>query len=122
MDDAGRRVAVEVTELVSADAIRAYKSGRVYDFAFWDRDLFLSSLTEAISRKDANFGRLRDPPYDGGYELIVFTDEPMVSRSSVEKWLTKEVFRVEHLSRAVLLLGYDPGLSRCPFYELPLGA
>ena len=40
LDAEGGRVAVEVTELVSEDAIHAHKAGAVYDFAVWDQDGF----------------------------------------------------------------------------------
>ena len=118
-DADGRRVAVEVTELVSEDAIRAYKAGRVYDFALWDRESFLASLAQVIARKDSNYPRLKDPPYHGGYELVVFSYEPMLSRRNVDTYLAGHVLEPPaNLSRVVLLLGYDPGVSRCPIYEL----
>ena len=118
LDSEGRRVAVEVTELVSEDAIRAHKAGAVYDFAVWDQDSFLNALTESIGRKDAKFPRLKGPPYPGGYDLVVFTDEPMLSRDIIEGFLRDRTFLVEHLSRVILLKGYDPGVERCPVYEL----
>lgn len=119
----GHRIAVEVTELVSEDAIRAYKVGRVYDFANWERDAFISALSATIARKDAKHTQLKDPPYDGGYELIVFTDEPVLSRNTVESYLSGHAFdRPKNLSRVVLVLGYDPGVKSCPVYELPLRA
>jgi hypothetical protein len=121
-DADGRRVAVEVTELVSEEAIRAHKTGSVYDFAVWDRGALVSNLTRTIARKDGKYPQLKDPPYDGGYELVVFTDEPMLSRESVEKFLSGHVFEATHLSRVMLLLGYDPGVQRCPLYKLPLHA
>jgi len=122
-DAASRRVAVEITELVSEDATKAYQAGRIYDFGVWDRATFLSELSERITRKDKNFYRLKDAPYDGGYELIVFTDEPMLGRETVEGYLSGHVFdRTAHLSRVLLLLGYDPGIQRCPLYELDVHA
>lgn len=120
LDFADRRVAVEVTELVREEAIRAFKSGRIYDFAVWNADSFRASLMKAIARKDAKFDDLKDPPYPGGYELVVFTDEPMLSRESVEVYLAGAVFAPKHLGRVVLLLGYDSKVGRCPVYELSL--
>jgi hypothetical protein len=118
-DADGHRIAVEVTELVNPEAIRAFKSGRKFDFAFWDRSIFLSSLANAVLRKDAKFPQLKDPPYDGGHDLVIFTDEPMLSRAAVDEFLSGH--RIEppkYLSRVVLLLGYDPGVERCPVYEI----
>jgi len=121
-DEAGRRIAIEVTELVDAEAICAFKAGRVYEWANWTKETFLSSLTRIIGRKDARFPCLKEPPYEGGYELIVFTDEPMLSRERVEAWLPATIFRTNHLSRVILLLGYDPGISGCSTFELDLGS
>ena len=33
-----QRIAIEVTEIVSEEAIRAFKAGRVFDWASWSRD------------------------------------------------------------------------------------
>lgn len=118
LDAEGRRVAIEVTELVSEAAIQAHKAGAVYDFAVWDQDSFLNALTESIGRKDAKFPRLKESPYAGGYELVVFTDEPMLSRDTIEGFLRDRTFPVKYLTRAILLKGYDPGVKRCPVYEL----
>lgn len=65
------RIAIEVTELVDGEAIRAFKSGRDYDWAEWDRAKFLQELAEALSRKDSRFPELKEPPYPGGYVVVV---------------------------------------------------
>ncbi len=119
-DSDGRRVAIEVTELVSGEAIRAFKAGRVFDWEMWTKPDFMSSLASRVTRKDARHPHLKDPPYAGGYVLVVFTDEPVLSRERVAEWLEGQSFPVDHLTRLFLLLGYDPGSQRCPVFELPL--
>lgn len=115
----GSRIAIEVTELVDGDAIKAFKSGRVYDWSEWEKEKFLPTLSELISRKDRRFPELKEPPYDGGYIVVVFTDEPMLSRLAVSKMLEGHLFeKPEYIARAFLLLSYDPHTNRCPYFEL----
>jgi len=119
IDNEGNRIAIEVTELVDGKAIQAYKSGAVYEWADWDKGKFISSLETLLSRKDSRFPELKEPPYDGGYYLVIFTDEPMLDRSTVETYLDGHQFeKPEYLTRAFLLVSYDPGVERCPHYEL----
>jgi hypothetical protein len=118
-DAAGNRVAIEVTELVDGLAIQAYKAGRPYDWAEWDRDKFLSSLSGLLEAKNARFPKLKDGPYAGGYIVLTFTDEPELSRSTVESFLAGHIFTgLENVQRAFLLLSYDPAIGRCPYFEL----
>jgi hypothetical protein len=122
-DYIGRRVAIEITELVDEAAIRAYKQGRVYDFAEWTKEKFTSSLDALLAAKDARYPSLKDPPYDGGYIVVVFTDEPMLQRSTVEAYLSAVVrAKPRSISAAYRLLGYDPTVQRCPYYQLQFGA
>jgi hypothetical protein len=119
LDPHGARVAIEVTELVNSDAIHAFKQGRVYDWADWSKEQFLSALAERIDVKDKRYPHLQEPPYDGGYVLVVHTDEPVLSRTAVEGYLAGHCFpRPAYLSRAFLVLSYDPAIQRCPYFEL----
>ncbi|WP_404361314.1 hypothetical protein [Methylotuvimicrobium sp. KM1] len=119
LDTEGKRIAIEVTELVDGKAIQAYKSGAVYEWADWDKAKFISSLEKLLCRKDSRFPELKEPPYDGGYYVVIFTDEPMLDRSTVETYLDGHQFeRPEYLTRAFLLVSYDPGVEKCPHYEL----
>jgi hypothetical protein len=45
----GERIAIEVTELVAADAIRSFTAGRHYDWQEWARSRFLEALSERIA-------------------------------------------------------------------------
>jgi hypothetical protein len=116
----GARVAIEVTELVDGEAIRAFKEGRVYDWAEWTREKFTSSLAERIHAKDKRYLSLIDPPYDGGYIVVVHTDEPELTRSTVQEYLEgHSIPRPEHVSLVLLVLSYDPAIQRCPYFEVP---
>ncbi len=115
----GARIAIEVTELVDGDAIRAFKEGRVYEWAEWTKEKFLSVLAERIARKNDRFPKLKEPPYHGGYVVVVHTDEPMLSRATVETFLANHQFEKPNcVDRAFFVLSYDPAVERCPYFEL----
>lgn len=118
-DNDDNRVAIEVTELVDGEAIQAYKSGAVYEWADWDKNKFITSIESLLSRKDSRYPELKEPPYDGGYIIVIFTDEPMLDHSTVESYLDGHKFmKPEYLTKAFLLVSYDPGVEKCPHYEL----
>lgn len=113
------RIAIEVTELVDGEAIRAFKDGRIYDWAEWSKDKFLSALAEHVAVKDKRFPHLKEPPYDGGYIVVVHTDEPELSRPTVEGFLNgHRLVRPTYIARAFLVLSYDSAIGRCPYFEL----
>lgn len=118
-DASGKKVAIEVTELVDGRSIQAFKAGRHYDWAEWDRVKFLESIARLLKEKNARFPKLKGGPYDGGYVVLVFTDEPELQRSMVEAYLAEHTFQgLNHLHRAILLLSYDPATRQCPYFEL----
>lgn len=120
-DSCGARVAIEVTELGDSEAIRAYKEGRFYEWAEWPRDKFISSLAERIDAKDRRYPFLKDPPYEGGYIVVVHTDEPELTRSTVREYLKDHgIPRPQHISRVILVLSYDPAIQRCPYFEVAI--
>ena len=51
IDVNGKRVAIEVTELVDGKSIQAFKMGRHYDWAEWDQVKFLESITHLLKEK-----------------------------------------------------------------------
>ena len=117
--DNGERIAIEVTELVDGQAIQAFKEGRVYDWAEWTKEKFHSVLTERMSKKNECFPKLKEPPYVGGYIVVVHTDEPELSRTVVDAFLAKlRLGKPKHIDRAFLVLSYDPAIGRCPYFEL----
>jgi hypothetical protein len=119
IDSDGARVAIEITELVDNEAIRAFKQGRVYDWAEWPREKFISSLADRIAAKDKRYPDLKEPPYKGGYVVVVFSDEPVLTRSTVQEYLKDhDIPRPVHISRTILILSYDPAIQRCPYFEV----
>ncbi len=114
LDENDQRIAIEVTELVNEEAIKSVKAGNKYDFANWDIIRFRKCLDSLIQRKDSHFNHLKNPPYNGGYFLVIFTDEPMLNRNQVEVFLTGyAVNNTQHLSKVFLLISYDPTIEKC---------
>lgn len=118
LNSAGERIAIEVTELVSAEAIRATKSSNVVCWREWDEPALLSRLRDALNAKDGKYPKLKGGPYLGGYVVVIHTDEPLLSTELVQSAIDQQTFSVEHISRAFLLLSYRSG--QCPYFELAL--
>lgn len=119
----GARVAIEITELVDSEAIRAFKKERAYKWTNWTREKFISSLSERIEAKNRRYPFLKDLPYDGGYIVVVHIDEPDLTHSTVQEYLKVHgIPRPEHVSRVILVLSYYPVLQRCPYFELPFNS
>ena len=121
LDIDGRRIAIEVTELVDGKAIQAYKAGAIYEWADLDKNSFMDLLSRLITRKDSRYTELKEPPYTGGYVVVVFTAEPMLDRLTIESYLEGHKFdRPKYISRVFLLVSYDPdpSIRQCPYYEL----
>ena len=118
-----KRVAIEVTELVDGKAIKAYKSGISYEPAEWDKNRFLNLLSDLLKKKDKRFPKLKEPPYNGGYTVVVFTDEPDLPAYEVESHLEGHVFKgIKHITKAIFLVSYDPQVQCCPYFVLDLGS
>jgi hypothetical protein len=117
----GERLAIEVTELVSGEAIKTAKAGRGLDWAPWSPAVFLEALDERLRKKAEKFAILQGGPYPGGYVVVVYTDEPLLSRSAVQHMLSqRDPSEVEKITRAFLLLSYDPAVGRYPYFELAI--
>jgi hypothetical protein len=120
VDANGSRVAIEVTELVDGAAIRAAKTtGHMCEFREWTKADFLREISLRINAKDRRYPHLKEPPYPGGYVVVIHTDEAMLSRSAVQAYLENHRFpKPQHVSRALLVLSYDPAIQRSPYFEL----
>ena len=115
----GQRIAIEVTELVDSDAIRSFKEGRAYDWAEWNPQKLVSALARLLAKKNDRFPELKGAPYDGGYIVVVHSDEPMLSRINVAQMLAGHRFaKQNHIDKAFLVLSYDPRIKCCPYFEL----
>lgn len=118
-DRQGRRVAIEVTELVDPKGIANYQAGRIGEWAVWSRDSFLAGITDRLAAKAKRTGALKDGPYPGGYAVVIFTDEPHLNQAAVNAYLKGHRFPAfDGLVMAFLLLGYDPAIKRCPWFRL----
>ena len=114
-----RRAAIEVTELVDGKAIQAYKKGEKDSLANWSCTHFASVLTGLIQRKDTRYEYLKGAPYPGGYYVVVFSDEPCLTRGKVDDYLNRIALpRPRHINRVYLLLSYDPDIDNYPYFEL----
>lgn len=118
LDAAAQRIAIEVSELVSADGIRASKAKGAPCWQEWDKPTFLARLTDRVLAKDARYPKLKGGPYPGGYFVVVHTDEAFLAPDFVRAALEEHAFRVHHISRAFLLLSYRAGTY--PYFELGL--
>lgn len=119
MDSSGKRIAIEVTELVDGRAIQAYKSGAVYEWADWTKDGLIPSLAGRIAEKGRRYATLKDGPYDGGYVIVIFTDEPLLPIETVSTFLSDHAFhRPDGVIRAFLLLSYNPQREVYPYLDL----
>lgn len=119
LDSEHRRVAIEVTELVDPKGIANYQAGRTDQWIVWTRESFLAGISERLDTKAKRTGALKDGPYPGGYAVVIFTDEPHLTHSVVSGYLQNHSFPAfPGLTMALLLLGYDPVIERCPWFPL----
>lgn len=117
VDAEGRRIGIEVTELVDGSAVEAARHrGAAWAWADWSREKFLNGLQSRLASKDGKL--LQDGPYDQ-YLVLIHTDEPALRVSTVEEWLRGHEFKQPtQITRAYLLLSYDPQCGRCPIFRL----
>jgi hypothetical protein len=115
----GKRIAIEVTELVSGKAIRDFKKGFIYRWAEWNRESFLAGLQLAINKKDSRYTKLKEPPYPGGYLLVIYTNEPNLKQEVVQRYLNSHsLLKPKHIEYVFLILGYEPRIKKYPYFEV----
>lgn len=115
----GERVAIEVTELVNGTSISAARKGEIHLADAWPRQVFLERLHKLLLAKNARYPKLKGSPYPGGYVVVVFTDEPFLTYETIEEYLRGHIFAsLRQITRALLLLSYDPVRDECPYFEL----
>lgn len=115
IDAANRRIGIEVTELVDSSAIKIARQQKSY-VAQWDQTKTLRMLTDALRKKDSV--TLKDPPYHE-YFVVIFTGEYLLSFDTVSQWLRDhKFFRPRQITRAYLLLSYEPTHQRDPLIRL----
>ena len=116
-DPAGKRLGIEVTELVDGSAIGRRKAGDTYHTAPWDQAKFLRFLDERFTAKDVPFA-IRGGPYDE-YWLLIHCDEPELPFERVREFLFGLAVRQTRLiDQAFLLLSYSPHRNGYPYIRL----
>jgi hypothetical protein len=123
LDCYGRRVAIEVTELVDPDSIvrartdHSRRSRQVSpDALSWNRVLFVQRVGALLRSKDSK--SLKGGPYEE-YLVVIHTDEPELSHGVVLEWLSGHEFPAPaQIDRAYLLLSYDPASESYPVIRL----
>lgn len=118
VDLSGRRVAFEVTELVEEDSIHAARRGNPYAWAEWTPAKLQARVQHLLSEKATRATKLLDPPYEGGYMVLIYTDEPELRSPQIVEMLGTASFVAAGVERAFLLLSYDPGIKGYPHFEL----
>lgn len=115
----GLKTAIEVTELVSEEAIRAYKAGKHYVWADWNRETFIEAVSELITRKNERFDHLKGGPYPGGYVLVIFTDEPLLKLDIVAQYLEHfSPSQADALSKIYFLMFFDKAIGTYPYFKI----
>ena len=115
LNEDNRLIAVEVTEVVSAEAARRVAQGEPV-LRNWQRDELEPDLRDRLADKDSKI-------YQGGpYSEVIaclFTDEPLLTPELVESELVGKSFGpFRQLTSAYLVLSYVPTLRTYPVYKL----
>jgi hypothetical protein len=117
----GRKLGIEVTELVDPEAIMAYKNGDVDQWAEWSREKLINSITKRLKAKDIS-KNIKGGPYDI-YVVIIHTAEPILSFDYIYPILSKYIFKYYSIiDRAFLLMSYDQKYKLCPYIELNISS
>ena len=117
----GRVSGVEVTELIEQPSLernlRELKSPEYFD---WDKPTFLAKLQERIDAKDRGW---KGGPYEHRV-LVIHTDEHILDRDIVGRFLAEARFRATLITDAFLGLSYhgsaEPSGGCYPVFRLCL--
>jgi len=107
----GETWGVEITELVSQEAIEATKCGSSV-FALWSDEELIAQVDALVARKDRP-QKIKGGPYDR-YLLLVHVDEAMLNRERLESAFVYHGFRTHLIDEICVLLSYEPSEQRCP--------
>ncbi|MGY2938848.1 hypothetical protein ACVWZ6_008450 [Bradyrhizobium sp. GM6.1] len=124
----GRRVAVEVTELVHEPTLKrslkalkqraaGIEPGKPEAYFVWQQTDLFQALQQRIDQKDQS--KLKGGPYER-YILVIATDEMFLDASKVEKWLTGATFRSKQITDVLLGLSHEPERGGCPVFVLTI--
>jgi hypothetical protein len=100
----GARAGIEVTELIDATARKRTRAGN-FSYVEWDQPSFLARIQQIVDTKAAK-------PFQGGpyarKVLVIWTDEFVLGREAVERFLAGQSFTTSAFSDVVLGLDYHP--------------
>jgi hypothetical protein len=117
----GSRVGIELTELVSEEAIRANVNARragseERTYRDWQPDAVLTVIQSNLDDKGAK--QFHGGPY-AEIHVVIHVDEPVIGAAEYRPRLDGSVFsRPLALTRAFVLFSYDPSEGGCPLVEL----
>lgn len=121
-DTAGHLTAIELTELVSREAIQANIGASKLEecvYRDWTREEVIAAIEERLAEKDRK--QFHGGPYNE-IHVVIHVDEPVISPSEYVPILSKTSLAVrQQTSRAFILFSYDPETRGYPLVELRLG-
>jgi hypothetical protein len=112
---AGDRVAIEIAEVVSEEAVRRTAAGEQV-LRVWRSGDLRSSVSVLLQRKDRK--RFHDGPFSQIF-VCLFTDEPMLTFEAARAELDKAKFGpFKQITGAFLLFSYQPSTKTYPLLKL----
>jgi len=117
----GRRIGIEVTELVDQHSLEEVVRGGADPLTDWGREKLVAHVQRLLDRKDAP-DRVQGGPYRE-YLLAIHTDEPALTADNLERLLLGHTFLETRLiTAAFLIASFDPRRNTSPVIELRLGS
>jgi hypothetical protein len=112
----GKPVGIEVTELVTREAVEANTEEGPAKYWDWRPDEVTRLLDFRVRKKD-------DKAFNGGpyaeRVLVVHSAEPILESGFVAEALADYILPcLRQLTSAYLVLKYEPALKRCPYFRL----
>jgi hypothetical protein len=105
-DARGNRVALELVELVSEEAVRRNAKGEEV-YRWWEPSEIRAAIGDLLSRKDVK--SFNGGPY-ADIAVVIFTDEPVLTADEARKALKGVEFGpFRQLTLAFLMFSYMPG-------------
>lgn len=121
-DKIGDLTAIELTELVSNEAIhRNIRVSKLDEHVYrdWSNEEVIAGIEERLADKDRK--QFHGGPYKE-IHLVIHVDEPVISPSEYVPILSKTSFAArQQISRGFVLFSYDPQVRGYPLVELRLG-
>lgn len=118
----GRRICIELEELVDGEALAKakkgaspYKSCGQFHETQWSRDRFLTKLNGVIDRKHLKY-KAKNQVFDC---LLIYTDEPRLNTHDVQAWLAETTVKARTSFKSVyLLMSYHPLQEHWPLFNI----